>query len=131
MRMPASTVAICAAIMILLSAVPTRTWSMGGGSPVRACAVDLNAMCGHVRLGGGRVHACFASHISELSTACTDKLSRVAYVAKECQGDIRRLCGGVKQASQIRGCMKSRMADVGQQCKAALARMAMPDSRNR
>lgn len=131
MRTPMLTVAVGVSVMISLSAFPTKTWSMGGGSPVRACAVDLRAMCGHVRPGGGRVHGCFASHIAELSTACTDKLSRVAYVAKECEGDIRRLCGGVRQAGEIRGCMKARMADVGRQCKAALARMAMPNSPNR
>jgi hypothetical protein len=131
MRTPTLTVAIGAVIMILLSAVSTESWSMGGGSPQRTCAVDLRAMCGHVKPGGGRVHACFASHISELSTACTDKLSRVAYVATECQSDIRRLCGSVKQAGEIRGCMKSRLADVGRQCKGALARMTVPNLRNR
>lgn len=131
MKTSTLTAAIGAAILILLSGFASSSWAMGGGSPVRACAIDLRAMCGHVRPGGGRVHACFASHIPELSTACTDKLSKVAYVAKECEGDIRRLCGSVKQAGEIRACMKSRMADVGRQCKAALARMAMPNSRNR
>jgi hypothetical protein len=131
MRTPTLMVAIGAVIMIPPSAFATETLAMGGGSPVRACAVDLRIMCGVISPGGGRVHARSASHISELSTARTDKLSRVAYVAKECQGDIRRFCGGVKQASEIRGCMKSRMADVGRQCKAALARMTVPNLRNR
>lgn len=132
MRTLSHAAAVGATLALFGSAFATDTWARGGGgSPSRTCAVDLKAMCGDVKPGGGRVKACFESHISELSSPCTDKLSRAAYLAKECQADIRKLCGGVKRAADIQGCMKGRMAEVDKQCKNALSYLTIPNARNR
>ena len=56
----------------------------------RYCAVDLQSLCAGIKPGEGRIHACLQSHISELSVGCSARLSRAAWVAKECHADIQR-----------------------------------------
>ena len=94
------------ATMVLLGSAGAALARGGGTPPPRACAVDLKALCGSVKPGGGRVRACFESHMSELSGPCSAKLSRVAYVAKECTADIKQFCGDVKRAGDLQACMK-------------------------
>src|SRR5580700_9244492 len=58
----------------------------------RDCAVDLKSLCAGITPGGGRVHACIQAHISELSVGCSSRLSKAAWVAKECAADIQHFC---------------------------------------
>ena len=99
----------------------------GGGGPPQECAVDLRSLCGGITPGGGRVRACFMSHMSSLSTACSAKLSRAAYVAKACEADVTRFCGGVKSGhNQIASCLRPHLREVSGSCKRALAFVAAP-----
>jgi hypothetical protein len=50
----------------------------------RYCAVDLNSLCAGIKPGEGRIHA--------LSVGCSARLSRAAWVAKECHADIQHFC---------------------------------------
>jgi hypothetical protein len=70
------------------------------------------------------------SHMDRLSTACSAKLSRAAYVAKECETDVKRFCGGVQTGgNRIAACMRPHLGQVGVSCKRALAFIAAPGNR--
>jgi hypothetical protein len=66
--------------------------------------------------------------MDHLSGPCASRLAQVANVAKECEADVRRLCGGVQRAADIQACMQPRLGEVSAQCRGALARIAVPFS---
>ena len=89
----------------------------------RYCAVDLKSLCAGITPGEGRIHACLQSHISELSVGCSVRLSRAAWVAKECHADIQQFCPHAVYGS-ISSCMKPHLGEVSDPCKGALAFIA-------
>jgi hypothetical protein len=91
----------------------------------RYCAVDLKSLCAGIKPGEGRIHACLQSHISELSVGCSARLSRAAWVAKECHADIQHFCPHAVYGS-IASCMKPHLGEVSDPCKGALAFVASP-----
>jgi Cysteine rich repeat len=93
----------------------------------RYCAVDLKSLCAGITPGEGRIHACLQSHISELSVGCSARLSRAAWVAKECHADIQQFCPHAVYGS-IASCMKPHLGEVSDPCKGALAFIASPAS---
>ena len=93
----------------------------------RFCAVDLKSLCAGVAPGEGRIRACLESHISELSVGCSARLSRAAWVAKECHADIQQFCPHAVYGS-IASCMRPHLGEVSVPCKGALAYIASPAS---
>ena len=93
----------------------------------RYCAVDLKSLCAGITPGEGRIHACLQSHISELSVGCSARLSRAAWVAKECHADIQQFCPHAVYGN-IASCMKPHLGEVSDPCKGALAFIASPAS---
>lgn len=62
-----------------------------------------------------------------LSVACTAKLSKSAYIAKQCEPDITRFCGGRKLGERhVSSCMKGHLGELSDACKGALAFIAAP-----
>jgi hypothetical protein len=124
---PASyAIALGAALLLtgLTAAVKARG---GGGGPPQECAVDLKSLCVGITPGEGRIRACMISHMGDLSTACSTKLSRAVYVAKECQADVEQFCGKVKSGrNRIVSCMRPHLREVSGPCKGALAFVAAP-----
>ena len=96
-----------------------------------SCALAIKTACGDAEPRGGRLRACFKSHMGQLAGPCGDKLSRAAATAHACEADARKFCGGVKRAVDVPGCMKPRLAEVGEPCKAALAKVGVKPARKR
>jgi hypothetical protein len=129
--MKTASYAIALGVALLLAGstvgVKARGGGGGGGAPPQQCAVDLRSLCGGITPGGGRIRACIMSQMGSLSTACSAKLSRAAYVAKACEADVSRFCGRVKSGhNRIASCMKPHLHEVGGSCKRALAFVAAP-----
>ena len=91
-----------------------------------ACVSAVKASCGHVQPRVEPLRACFETHMDHLSGTCASRLSQVADVAKECEGDVKKLCGGVQRASEALDCIKPRLGEVSKRCKDALAKVAVP-----
>jgi hypothetical protein len=91
----------------------------------RDCTVDLKSLCAGIAPGGGRVHACIQAHISELSVGCSSRLSKAAWVAKECAADIQRFCPDAKMGD-VKDCMQPHLGETSDQCKSAVAFIASP-----
>ena len=89
------------------------------------CAVDLKSLCAGIAPGGGHVHACIEAHISELSVGCSARLSKAAWVAKECAGDIKHFCPDAKMGD-VKDCMQPHLGEASDQCKSAVAFIASP-----
>ena len=119
------------AVIALFGLAITSEARAGGGASLKACAASLKATCGDVKPGGGRAQACFDSHIATLSEPCKSKLTRAASAAKACEGDVRKLCGGVARAADIGSCMESRLAEVGKPCKRAMTKVVLQYSRGK
>jgi hypothetical protein len=91
-----------------------------------ACVSAVKTSCGHVKPRVQPLRACFETHMDHLSGKCANRLSQVADVAKECEADVRKLCGGAHRASEALDCIKPRLWEVSKRCKDALARVAVP-----
>ncbi len=57
----------------------------------RDCAVDVKSLCAGVAPGEGRILACLQAHEGGLSVGCSTILSKAAWTAKECAGDIQAI----------------------------------------
>ena len=86
----------------------------------------VKATCGHVKPLVGPLRACFETHLDHLSGPCANRLSHVADAAKECEADMKTLCGGVQRAAEALDCIKPRLSEVSKRCKDALAKVAVP-----
>ena len=91
-----------------------------------ACVSAVKASCGHVKPRVAPLRACFETDMDHLSGSCASRLSKVADVAKECEGDVKNLCGGAERAAEALDCIKSRLGEVSKRCKDALAKVAVP-----
>jgi hypothetical protein len=120
-------IGVCAALVLLGAAFATDAPAASRLS----CARAINSACGRVEPKAGRLQACFEAHFDRLSGPCGERLSRGAAVARACEADARKFCGGVKRAAQIPGCMKRRLSEVGEPCKNALARVGVSVARKR
>ena len=127
MRSSLHSIAAGAALILLGAAFATDAPAASRLS----CARAVNSACGGVEPKGGRLQACFEAHFDKLSGPCGETLSRGAAVARACEADARKFCGGVKRAVQIPGCMKRRLREVAEPCKAALANIGVSVARKR
>ena len=91
-----------------------------------ACVSAVKETCGHVKPRVAPLRACFETHMDHLSGTCASRLSQVADLAKECEGDVKTLCGGVQRAAEALDCIKPRLGEVSKRCKDALAKVAVP-----
>lgn len=91
-----------------------------------ACVSAVKASCGHVQPRVQPLRACFETHMDHLSGSCASRLSHVADVAKECEADVKKLCGEVHRAAEALDCIKPRLGEVSKRCKDALAKVAVP-----
>jgi hypothetical protein len=66
-----------------------------------ACVSAVKASCGHVKPQVKPLRACFETHVDHLSGTCASRLSQVADLAKECEADVRNLCGGVQRRQRL------------------------------
>jgi hypothetical protein len=64
--------------------------------------------------------------MDHLSGKCASRMTQVAEIAKECEGDVKILCGGVHRAAEALDCIKPRLSEVSKRCKNALAKVAVP-----
>jgi len=110
--------ALCSALVLTASTASVQAED-------RDCAVDLKSLCAGITPGGGRVHACIQAHISELSVGCSSRLSKAAWVAKECAADIQHFCPDAKMGD-VKDCMQPHLGETSDQCKAAVAFIASP-----
>ena len=124
--------------VVVLSAVAALlVWEGGsqahaGSTPsLKSCAAALKAACGDLKPGGGRVQACFDSHLATLAEPCKSKLTQAAASSRACEADVRKLCGGVAQAAEIVNCMEPRLAEVGKPCKRAMTKVVLQYSRGK
>jgi hypothetical protein len=96
-----------------------------------ACGVAIKAACGNVKPTGGHLKTCFESNKGKLSWPCGDELSHALSIARACEADVRKLCGGVQRGADILGCMRPRLAEVREPCLAALGKVGVQAARKR
>jgi hypothetical protein len=114
-----------------------RTWlvfivagiALAQASPARAadtpCADDVRKLCADVPAGQARVQACLKEHESEISSACREKIERLAQeirtAAAVCRWDIGRLCSDVSPGDgRVLSCLQNRESDLSPECKSEL-----------
>ena len=91
-----------------------------------ACVSAVKASCGHVEPRVAPLRACFETHMDHLSGKCANRLAHAADIAKECEADVKRLCGGVNRAADVLDCIRPRLGEVSKRCRDALAKVAVP-----
>ncbi len=116
-------VVFCATLALFGASFSTEASALLGA---HACVSAIKASCGHVQPQVKPLRACFETHMDHLSGSCASRLSRVADLAKECEVDLKTLCGGVQRTSEALDCIKPRLGEVSKRCKDALARVAVP-----
>ncbi|WP_426610545.1 hypothetical protein [Bradyrhizobium sp. McL0616] len=88
----------------------------------KTCAGQVEILCPE-QAGRGRLQECIKSRQTELSGACRAEVELVVTIVGACADDRKKLCANAKSSgSGIRECMKSHMGDLGDVCKAALAK---------
>ncbi len=114
---------------VALSAALILTASTGSARQAfhhkRECTTDLQALCAGIAPGQGHIHACLEAHMSELSVGCSAMLSKAAWVAKECHGDIQQFCPHARYGG-IANCMRPHLGEASEPCRSALAFIASP-----
>jgi hypothetical protein len=121
-------VVLCATLVLAGASFSTDASAFFGARAARACAAAVKERCGHVKPRVAPLRACFETHLDHLSGACASRLTQVANAAKDCEADVKRLCGGVTRAADIQVCMQPRLGEVSGRCRRALARVAVPVS---
>ena len=53
----------------------------------KACAADVEAQCGDVKPGGGKLKDCVKAHFSDLSADCQVAIVRAAAEGRACKAD--------------------------------------------
>jgi hypothetical protein len=86
----------------------------------RACATAIVERCGQVRPRVAPLRACIDRHRDPLSRACAGRLTQVTDVAKDCEADVKRLCGGVRRVADVEACMQPRLDKASARCRRAL-----------
>lgn len=98
------------------------------GMAHQVCTADVKTLCAGIT-GQAKIRECIMSHMSNLSAACSDQLSKRVSVIKECKGDVSEFCGDVKSGDgAIAKCLKGHLRDLSSPCKGQLALMAAPDN---
>lgn len=116
-----------AAAVLLAASAPSAAGTTVG-LPHQACTADVKSLCSGI-VGQAKIRECIMSHMSNLSAACSDQLSKRVSVIKECKGDVSEYCSAVKSGDgAIAKCLKGHLRDLSSPCKGQLALMAAPDN---
>jgi hypothetical protein len=91
-----------------------------------ACVSAVKASCGHVKPRVAPLRACFETHMDHLSGKCANRIAHAADIAKECEADVKKFCGGVQRAADALDCIQPRLSEVSKRCKDTLAKVAVP-----
>ena len=117
--------AVSAAVVLLGAAFATE----GSAASYLSCYRAFKSACGEVKPSS--LKACFASHSNKLSRSCGDKLPHAVAIARECEADARKFCSHVARAASVPACMNRRLAEVGEPCRDALAKVGIAVPRKR
>lgn len=118
-----SKLVFCATLVLAASSFSTDASAFLGAN---ACVSAVEQSCGRVKPRVRPLRACFETHMDRLSGPCAGRLSQVSRAARECEADVRRLCGGARRAAEAFDCIKSRLSQVSKRCKDALDKIAVP-----
>jgi len=88
-----------------------------------ACAADIDAFCGEVTPGKGRLALCMRAHEDRLSRRCWSTLQLVGRnvertverIAQSCWNEVRALCG---EKDNIRQCVAQKKESLSSSCEA-------------
>jgi cysteine rich repeat protein len=120
----------CASLVaaLLLAGSAANAAGTTVGLPHQDCTADVKSLCAGIT-GQAKIRECMMSHMSNLSAACSDQLSKKVSIIKECKGDVNEYCGNVKSGhNAIAKCLKGHLRDLSSPCKAQLALVAAPDN---
>jgi hypothetical protein len=93
-------------------------------SPAKACVADVQKLCESVKPGEGRIAGCIKEHVKDLSTPCQNLLAATAAAAKACTADVKQHCADARRRTAKVVCLKSALADLGDDCKSAISQIA-------
>jgi len=87
-----------------------------------ACSADVDAFCGEVTPGKGRLALCMRAHEDRLSRRCWSTLQRVGRnveraierIAESCWNEVRELCG---EKDNIRQCVAQKKESLSSSCE--------------
>jgi hypothetical protein len=98
-----------------------------------ACGGDIDNYCSQVHLGSGRIEACLAQHVSQVSEQCKATFAQVlasidarataqSAAPKLCDGDIQRLCRRMRNVGWAVSCLTrpENVRRVSRKCNDAL-----------
>jgi hypothetical protein len=109
--------------LFALGAVLLLSSSAGFAAPssvAKSCKADVKKLCADAKPGG--ITACVNEHFKDLSADCQVAIIRVVAVGKACEADVKSFCADVKRKAAIPACLKAHAADLGDSCKAAMAK---------
>jgi hypothetical protein len=110
---------VAASALLLLGPFPSMAQQ---SSVAKTCASQVDTLCPE-KSSRGRLQECIKSRQTGLSGSCRAEVELVVSIVKACADDRKKLCAGAKSSgSGIRECMKSHLGDLGDVCKAALAK---------
>ena len=92
-----------------------------------ACRGDVGQLCPGVASGGGRLLKCLSKNDYALSRSCLAEVTKVdtareqvATLKRLCEPDAKRLCpGATGHAGELFACLKSKEAQLSEECKSA------------
>ena len=113
-------VVLCTTLVLACSSFSTDASAFLRARVARACATAITERCGQVRPRAAPLQACIDRHRDPLSRACAGRLTEVANAAKNCEADVKTLCGGVRRAADVEPCMQPRLDRVSARCRRAL-----------
>jgi hypothetical protein len=118
---------ICATLSLLFVSSAMAQSSVGAQSAgaaksgMGACKADIKKVCGDIKPGGSRIATCLKEHVADLSDACKTRLADVAAARITCNGDIEKQQCDAKGRVQKLSCITKALANLGPDCKAAIA----------
>lgn len=98
------------------------------------CKAEVEAICGDVERGEGRVKACIEQNLSNFSGQCQERFAKhkerkearkaaKAKIKNACQADVQNFCADVPDGDRraTRQCMKQHREQLSATCQEALA----------
>jgi hypothetical protein len=90
-----------------------------------ACHRDIDRLCSETKPGGGRILACLARQLDDLSSTCRAQTERIQEAAEKistvraaCAADAGRLCADVPpSAGPLVECLQANRASLSEKCR--------------